>query len=58
MVQVDIDPLVIDSGGRWKWAVGDAALVLEALADRFGGATTARAGWFDTDGFRRRRHET
>lgn len=58
MVQVDIDPLVIGQRRPVEvGVVGDAGQVLEALAERLGGNKTARGCWFDTEGFRRRRHE-
>lgn len=54
MVQVDIDPLVIGQRRPVEaGVVGDAALVLEALAGQLGGP--GRACWFDTEGFRQRK---
>jgi acetolactate synthase I/II/III large subunit len=54
IVQVDIDPLVVGQRRPVEVGiVGDAALVLDALAAQLGGPQ--RAGWFDVDGFRRRK---
>jgi acetolactate synthase-1/2/3 large subunit len=55
IVQVDIDPLVVGQRRPVEVGiVGDAALVLDALAAQLGGAPQ-RAGWFDAEGFRRRK---
>jgi acetolactate synthase-1/2/3 large subunit len=55
IVQVDIDPLVIGQRRPVEVGiVGDATLVLEALAGQLGGGQ-ARASWFDTADFRRRK---
>jgi acetolactate synthase-1/2/3 large subunit len=55
IVQVDIDPLVIGQRRPVEVGiVGDAALVLDALAVQLG-AGQPSAGWFDAAGFRRRK---
>ena len=55
IVQVDIDPLVVGQRRPVEVGiVGDAALVLEALAAQLGGGPQ-RAGWFDAESFRRRK---
>lgn len=58
IVQVDIDPLVVGQRRPVEvGVVGDAALVLDALLAQLGGGQ-ARAGWFDAEGFRRRKQTT
>lgn len=55
IIQVDIDPLVVGQRRPVEVGiVGDAALVLDGLAARLGGGPQ-RAGWFDAEGFRRRK---
>jgi acetolactate synthase-1/2/3 large subunit len=56
IVQVDIDPLVVGQRRPVEVGiVGDAALVLDALVKQLSSGPV-RAGWFDADGFRRRKH--
>jgi acetolactate synthase-1/2/3 large subunit len=56
LIQIDLDPLVI---GRHRpveiGIVGDAALVLGALASQLEARNEARPGWLDTSAFRARR---
>lgn len=55
IVQVDIDPLVIGQRRPVEVGiVGDAGLVLEALAGELAGGQK-RAPWFDAEGFRQRK---
>lgn len=55
IVQVDIDPLVIGQRRPVEvGVVGDAELVLDALAGRLNGGQKG-ACWFDVEGFRRRK---
>lgn len=55
IVQVDIDPLVVGQRRPVEVGiVGDAALVLDALAAQLGAGQT-RACWFDAADFRRRK---
>jgi acetolactate synthase-1/2/3 large subunit len=58
LIQIDLDPLVI---GRHHpveiGIVGDAALVLEALASKLDERTESRACWLDVAAFRARRRE-
>lgn len=55
IVQVDIDPLVVGQRRPVEvGVVGDAALVLDALAARLEGGAS-RASWFDVAGFRARK---
>jgi acetolactate synthase-1/2/3 large subunit len=55
IVQVDIDPLVVGQRRPVEVGiVGDAGLVLDALAAQLGGGQK-RACWFDAEGFRRRK---
>ena len=55
IVQVDIDPLVVGQRRPVEVGViGDAALVLDALAAELGGGEE-RPCWFDAAGFRRRK---
>ncbi|HJP99188.1 MAG TPA: thiamine pyrophosphate-binding protein, partial [Rhodanobacteraceae bacterium] len=54
MVQIDLDPLVIGQRRAVEvGVVGDAALVLDALAAQLG--SEKRKGWFDVADFRRRK---
>jgi acetolactate synthase-1/2/3 large subunit len=55
IIQVDIDPLVVGQRRPVEVGiVGDAALVLDALAAQLGGGPQ-RPAWFDAEGFRRRK---
>ncbi|HZP93688.1 MAG TPA: thiamine pyrophosphate-dependent enzyme, partial [Burkholderiales bacterium] len=57
IVQIDIDPLVVGQRRPVEvGVVGDAAVVLRALAAQLGGKD--RDCWFDAAGFRRRKRET
>jgi len=56
MVQVDIDPLVIGQRRPVEVGiVGDAALVLDAMAAELGGGRVPASSWFDVADFRRRK---
>jgi acetolactate synthase-1/2/3 large subunit len=55
MVQIDIDPLIVGQRRPVEvGVVGDAALVLEAMAGLLG-SVKKRGSWFDIEGFKRRK---